>query len=154
MIKYAFPIASAALLLLAGCDGTNDKAQKAPNATAQDVGIEKDVAGIEENVRLAAANKRIDQLQAEVEALKVNPQTIDMAMLKQRVEAVEEAVYARADDRGSGATSEAKNAAPSTTTDTPVAKPTAKPASTRKTQPMPARSATKIEADTFAKGGR
>lgn len=154
MIKYGFHVASAALLLLAGCDGTGHKSQKAPNTTARDVGIESDVDGIEEKVRLAAANKRIDQLQAEVEALKVTPQTLDMAMLKQRVEAIEEAVYARADDRRSGATFEAKKAAPSSTSDAPVAKPTAKPASARKTQPTPARPATKTEADAFAKGGR
>ena len=73
MIRYVSRFAVAGLLGLAGCDSDSRSPSQAPSTVAQDVALEKDVSGIETTVRLAAANKRIDALQSEVDALKVNP---------------------------------------------------------------------------------
>lgn len=150
MTKFALRFASATLLCLAGCDGDVLPRTKAGSTTTQDIAIEKDVLGIEAGVRLAAANKRIDELEAQVEALKVNPQTVDITLLKQRLEAVELAVYEPRADRTNANVADPKKVTPS--------KPTAddvKPVPVRKAAPEPkvSRPATKAEADAFAKGG-
>jgi hypothetical protein len=99
MTKNAIIVASAALLLLGGCDRTNRTPSTAPNTVAQKVSLEKEVAGMEETARLAVANKRLDELEAEVETLKADQSSADVAMLRQRLEAVELSVYSKAIDQ-------------------------------------------------------
>lgn len=145
MIRYAAPFAIFAFAFLASCNGPDrTPSEDVSNVATQ--AIQDDVAGIEQNVRLAAANKRIDALQAEVAALKVNPQTIEVALLKQRLEAVETAVYARGDDRPDQAAAAGKDTPPVIAT-----KP--KPARQAPLEARPARPATKGEQEAFAKGG-
>lgn len=150
MTKFALRFASATLLCLAGCDGDVLPRAKAGSTTTQDIAIEKDVSGIETGVRLAAANKRIDELEAQVEALKVSPQTVEITLLKQRLEAVELAVYEPRTDR-----TDADVAVPQKANASKRAAEDVKPAPVRKAAPEPkvSRPATKAEADAFAKGG-
>ena len=124
------------LFTLASCDADTRAASAPRSATTQEAAIEKDAASIEGGVRLAAANKRLEQLEAEVENLKTNPQSIELGLLKQRLEAVEKVVYSRDTDRPD---------ADDTTTSGP----------NRKSQPQSkaSRVATKAEADAFTKGG-
>jgi hypothetical protein len=150
MIRYSSCFAFATLLGLAGCDSDMRSPSKTPSKTAQDVALEKDVSGIEATVRLVAANKRIDALQYEVEALKVNPQIIEMTMLKQRLEAVELAVYApNTNQQDPDAVSSKKLSAAKTATSE------VKPAQVRKIsqESRASRVATKAEAEAFSKGG-
>lgn len=95
--------------------------------------IERDVASIKENAQIAAVNKRLDELEAEVSALKTNSQTIDIDLLRQRLEAVETVAYSRDPDQSAGVTgaSAARNTA-SLATPAPI---TPKPNTTRKAVP-------------------
>lgn len=163
MIKGQTTILLAILLNLPGCDNASRAPTKALKTTTQDVTIQKDVAAIEQGVRLAAANKRIDQLETEVENLKTNPQTLQLDLLKQRLEAVETKVYARDDDQpGQNKIAPAK---PPPDRATSAVRPlvsaqrppaVAEPKPVRKPVPFPAalRPATKAEAVAFAKGER
>jgi hypothetical protein len=83
------------LLALCGC-GSQPHESKPEHRSATEA-IERDVTAIEEGVRLAAANKRIDDLERQVADLKTNPQTIELDLLKARVEAVETKIYAKTD---------------------------------------------------------
>ena len=149
MIRYGSRFAFAVLLGLAGCDSDSRSPSKAPSTVVQDVALEKDVSGIETTVRLAAANKRIDALQSEVDALKVNPQTLDMTMLKQRLEAVELVVYTSTTNH-QGADAGATSASPSAKAATPDVKSTQVRKASRDSRVS--RVATKAEAEAFSKG--
>ena len=149
MIRYGSRFAFAVLLGLAGCDRDSRSPSRAPSTVAQDVALEKDVSGIETTVRLAAANKRIDALQSEVDALRVNPQTLDMTMLKQRLEALELVVYTSTDNHqdADATTASAPSAAKAATSDV-------KSTQVRKgsRESRVSRAATKAEAEAFSKG--
>ncbi len=149
MIKLTRPFTPAMLFTLTACGAISGTPDQAPGKTTQNIAIEKDVASIEQSVRIAAANKRIDELQAEVEALRMNPQTIEIATLKQRLEAVESDVYARNDDRPDPAAPSLKK--PMSAVGTANA---ATPA--RKTVPSAptTKLASKAEADAFSKGDK
>ncbi|RYF49163.1 MAG: hypothetical protein EOO38_08520 [Cytophagaceae bacterium] len=135
------------LLGLAGCDSDSRSPSKAPSTIAQDVELEKDVSGIETTVRLAAANKRIDALQSQVDALRVNPQTLDMTMLKQRLEALELVVYTSTNQDADTTTA---SASPSAKAATPDVKSTQVRKGSRESRVS--RAATKAEAEAFSKG--
>jgi len=131
MNRYAFALTSAASILLAGCgDGsrTPATAPEAKPANSANMAIERDVATLKEDASIAAVNKRLDELEAEVSALKTNSQTIEIDLLKQRLQAVESTVYARDDYRGAAAgTGQPAISAPSvgTAPKLPAAKPVA-----------------------------
>lgn len=149
MIRYGSRFAFAVLLGLAGCDCDSRSPSKAPSTVAQDVALEKDVSGIETTVRLAATNKRIDALQSEVDALRVNPQTLDMTMLKQHLEALELVVYTSTNNHqdADATTASASRAAKAPTSDV-------KSTQVRKgsRESRVSRAATKAEAEAFSKG--
>jgi hypothetical protein len=152
MTKCVPPISAAALLFLTACGPSSSMPAKPPNMTASHAALIEDTASIEANVRLAAANKRIDDLTAEVDTLRTNPQTIELELLKQRLEALEAIVYKResnspkvADDAVKG-TVPALGAANSATVPPRVRKPAAALGSSRP--------ATRDETDAFAKGGK
>lgn len=149
MIRYGSRFAFAVLLALAGCDSDSRSPSKAPSTVAQDVALEKDVSGIETTVRLAAANTRIDALQSEVDALRVNPQTLDMTMLKQRLEALELVVYTSTNNHQDADTTTA-SASPSAKAATPDVKSTQVRKGSRESRVS--RAATKAEAEAFSKG--
>jgi hypothetical protein len=83
------------LLALCGC-GSQPHASKQEHRSATEA-IERDVTAIEGGVRLAAANKRIDDLERQVADLKTNSQTIELDLLKARVETIETKIYAKTD---------------------------------------------------------
>ena len=82
-------------LALCGC-GSQPHENKPEHRSAAEA-IERDVTAIEGGVRLAAANKRIDELEHQVAELQTNPQTIELDLLKARVEALETRTYANTD---------------------------------------------------------
>ena len=149
MIRYGSRFAFAVLLGLVGCDSDSRSPSKAPSTVLQDVALEKDVSGLETTVRLAAANKRIDALQSEVDALRVNPQTLDMTMLKQRLEALELVVYTSTNNH-QDAEAAAASASPSAKTATPDVKSTQVRKGSQESRVS--RVATKAEAEAFSMG--
>jgi len=163
MIKFALTVALLSLLSLSGCDRVGQTPTKASSTTTQNVGIEADVAVMEQGVRLAAANKRIDELEARVEALKTNPQSIQVDLLKQRLEAIEKIVYAR-NYVGSDTVGHVhSNSAPDRTgatvrpnATTVTSRTATDPKQQRKTTvKLPtSRPATTAEAEAFTKGGQ
>lgn len=75
------------LTTLGACD-------RVPKASPSENGVSKDpVAGdvdrMETGIRIAAANKRIDELERKVGALEATPEKIDLDLLSQRVTALE-----------------------------------------------------------------
>jgi hypothetical protein len=112
--------------------------------------LTEDVAVIQQKVQLAAANKKINELTADVDTLKVNSQTLELQLLKQRLEALEAIVYRRegspaATDNAAKGTLPALEATNSSTSPSRVRKPIVVPGASRP--------ATKKETDAFAKGG-
>lgn len=72
---------------LAACD-RNPAPRSARNAVAEDP-VVQGIKQIESGVRLAAANKRIDELERRVGALEDTPEKLDLALLTQRMTALE-----------------------------------------------------------------
>jgi len=71
--------------------GACDRIPKAPaskNAAAVDP-LAGDLDRMEAGIRIAAANKRIDELERKVHALEETPEKIDLELLTQRVTALE-----------------------------------------------------------------
>jgi len=155
MTKNATIIASAALLLLGGCDRTNRTPSTAPNTAAQKVALEKEVAGMEETARLAVANKRLDELEAEVETLKADQSSADVAMLKQRLESVELSVYSKAIDQPNTGAARTKEATSVSVSAKPSVRLVAdnKAAAGVKTSRI-LKPATKADVEAFEKGNR
>ena len=139
MTPHASTYLFAALLLLVGCDTGDRTPSKRPDAPqrpevgAANTAIERDVASIKENAQIAAVNKRLDELEAEVSALKTNSQTIDIDLLKQRLAAVETAAYSR--DANQSAVVANATAARNTASLATPAPITPKPNATRKAVP-------------------
>ncbi len=75
------------LPLLGSCDqrSTQSTAQKSSAGNS----VVQDINQIESGVRLAAANKRIDELERKVGALEATPEKLDLDLLTQRVTALE-----------------------------------------------------------------
>ncbi|MEG8016788.1 hypothetical protein [Sphingomonas sp. LR55] len=74
-------------LSLGACDG-KPAPQAANSATAEDP-VAQDVKQIEYGVRLAAANKRIDELERKVGELENTPEKLDLDLLNQRIAVLE-----------------------------------------------------------------
>jgi TolA-binding protein len=102
------------LIVLAGCDPAPTANTKSPAQKS----IEADIGQVEEDVRLAAANKRIDELERQVAELQATPEKLDLQMLSKRVDLLE------AVTQGSAAGQTRAD-----TTDLSDAKPNAKPPS-------------------------
>jgi len=73
------------LIVLASCD----PAPKANTKSPAQKSIEADIGQVEEDVRLAAANKRIDELERQVAELQATPEKLDLQMLSKRVDLLE-----------------------------------------------------------------
>jgi hypothetical protein len=112
--------------------------------------LNEDTATIEQNVKLAAANKKINELTADVDTLKMNSQTLELQLLKQRLEALEAIVYRRG-----GSPAATDNAAKGTLPALEATNSSTPPSRARKpiVVPSTSRPATKKETDAFAKGG-
>lgn len=76
-------MASACLLSMQACDRATTPA--APQATSSSEPLAQDLSGIEAMVRLAEANKRIDDLERQVGKLESTPEKLDLDLLTQRV---------------------------------------------------------------------
>jgi hypothetical protein len=75
------------LLSLGACDQRrNPSAAKSPSMENP---IVQETSQFESEVRLAAANKRIDELELKVHALEATPEKLDLDLLTQRVTALE-----------------------------------------------------------------
>lgn len=67
--------------------GSNDKAS-----------VEQDIARTEDSVRLSLAEKRIVELQRKMAEMEATPESVEIELVKGRLEAVEAKAYARQDD--------------------------------------------------------
>jgi TolA-binding protein len=143
--------ATAVLLFVGACNSGSGTPSKPTKMVVGDEVIDRDASAIEMNVRLSAANKRIDDLEAKIEVLKTNSQSIDLELVKQRVEVLESKVYLGTDDNSSKA--EKANKKQTTRSYLQEEKPSALPSLLRKSPVLPrlSRVATKDEADAFAK---
>jgi hypothetical protein len=74
-------------LSLGACD-RNSTPQAAKRASPEDP-VTQDIKQIEYGVRLAAANKRIDELERKVKELETTPEKLDLDLLTQRVTKLE-----------------------------------------------------------------
>lgn len=79
---------SFAVLVSAGACDRIQKVPESKNASAVDP-VAADIDRMEAEVRIAAANKRIDELERKVGALEATPEKIDLELLTQRVTALE-----------------------------------------------------------------
>lgn len=77
----------ACLILVAGCDQPLTPKPAATKVTRDP--ITADVNRLEAGIRIAAANKRIDELERQVGALQATPEKLDLELLTNRVEALE-----------------------------------------------------------------
>lgn len=83
------------LMLLAACDrqpGTAPTPRDAANSASG--GEAEQIDALETRIRLQQAEKRIAELERQVGELRDNPQTLDLELLRKRLEAVEARVYA------------------------------------------------------------
>ncbi|MES3085126.1 hypothetical protein [Sphingomonas faeni] len=82
----------ASILSLAACDAApkpaNGKGTPGQDGVAQDA-IAQDLARLDAGVRIAAANKRIDELERQVGELQSTPEKLDLELLTNRVTALE-----------------------------------------------------------------
>lgn len=79
---------SFAVLVSAGACDRIQKAPESKNAAAVDP-VAADMDRMEAGIRIAAANRRIDELERKVGALKATPEKVDLELLTQRVAAFE-----------------------------------------------------------------
>lgn len=75
------------LILVSGC-GQASKKRATEKASDQDV-VAQDIDKLESGVRIAAANKRIDELERKVGELETTPEKLNLDLLTQRVTALE-----------------------------------------------------------------
>lgn len=93
MILVALAVAA-----LVACDQQAPRTATPQRASAvsQELVTEPDrVDAIEQRVRMEQTDKRIGELEAQVAELRDNPQTLQVDLLKKRLEAVEARVYAK-----------------------------------------------------------
>ena len=60
--------------------------------------VEQDIARTRSDVRISIAEKRIAQLEKKLAEMEVTPETLEIDLLKSRLEAVEAKAYARQDE--------------------------------------------------------
>jgi hypothetical protein len=151
MDKVVPLFAAAALLSVGACNSGSGTPSKLTKTVAGDEAIDRDASAIEAKVRLSAANKRIDDLEAKTEDLKTNSQSIDLELVRQRLEALEAKVYLSGDDNPSTAGMPIKEQ--TNRSDLQEEKSSASPSRLRKSPVLsrPTRAATKDEADAFAR---
>ena len=89
------PIALA--LCLCACDQRSPDVPPDPGAKEK-ARVEQDIARTEDGIRIAIAEKRIAQLEKTLAEIQVTPESVEIDLLKKRLEAVEAKVYAREDD--------------------------------------------------------
>lgn len=77
------------LTLMAGCDQMSAPTSKPPAEKAAEDPLKADVERMEAGIRIAAANKRIDELERQVGALQATPEKLDLSLLTDRVAALE-----------------------------------------------------------------
>ena len=77
----------ACLTLMAGCDQPPSSTVVKAKATQDPIAA--DVDRMEADIRIAAANKRIDELERQVGALQATPEKLDLDLLTRRVETLE-----------------------------------------------------------------
>lgn len=77
------------LILVAGCDQTSVPTSTPTAAKAVEDPLKADVERMEAGIRIAAANKRIDELERQVGALQATPEKLDLSLLTDRVTALE-----------------------------------------------------------------
>ncbi|MEG3167856.1 hypothetical protein U1737_06545 [Sphingomonas sp. LB3N6] len=117
----------ACLILVAGCDRASSPTPDKPKA-AQDQ-IDADIDRIQTDIRIAAANKRIDELTRQVGALQSTPDKLDLELLTSRVEALEAKIY--------GAASSPDMPAEKSTSDSgQPSRSVSRPSDTRQTKPQ------------------
>jgi len=75
------------LILMAGCDQTS--ASTPTTAKAVEDPLKADLEQMEASIRIAAANKRIDELERQVGALQATPEKLDLSLLTARVATLE-----------------------------------------------------------------
>jgi hypothetical protein len=75
------------LVLMAGCDQTSAPAPT--SAKAVEDALKVDLEQMEAGIRIAAANKRIDELERQVGALQATPEKLDLSLLTARVATLE-----------------------------------------------------------------
>jgi len=75
------------LLVLAGCG--QSRTPSSVNSASADDPVSQDIKQLEYGVRLAAANKRIDELERKIGALEATPEKLKLDLLTQRVLALE-----------------------------------------------------------------
>src|SRR4051812_21577565 len=86
------------LFLLAGCDAHSPAPVEAGNGDARAraiAGEQAEDAKIMDNARIAALQKQVNDLAAELSELRDGKQAIDTRLLEQRLAAVEQRAYAR-----------------------------------------------------------
>lgn len=84
-------------LFPAACDrqpGGDPAPRTTPAANAAMSGEARQIDALETRIRLEQAEKRIADLERQVGELRDNPQTLDLDLLRKRLEAVEARVYA------------------------------------------------------------
>lgn len=81
------PLILACLLSLGACN-RNPASNSGKSVSANDP-VAQEIKQIEYGVRLAAANKRIDELERKVGALETTPEKLDLDLLTQRVTTLE-----------------------------------------------------------------
>ncbi len=93
----------ACLILVAGCDQVSTSTPTptpTPTPAAAKDPITADVDRMEAGIRIAAANKRIDELERQVAALQATPEKLDLELLANRVAALEAKVGGDASSPG------------------------------------------------------
>jgi hypothetical protein len=86
-ITSVAPLTLACLLSLGACD--RGSSPSSAESVSTNTPLAQDIKQTEYGVRLAAANKRIDELERKVGALEETPEKLDLDLLTQRVTALE-----------------------------------------------------------------
>ena len=84
-------------LMLCACDQRSPDTSLAARSEGVN-SIAQDIARTESTVRLSMAEKRIALLEKKLAEMEITPQTVEIDLLKSRLEAVEAKVYARQDE--------------------------------------------------------
>lgn len=91
------------LTLMAGCDQMSAPTSKPTAAKVVEDPLKADVERMEAGIRIAAANKRIDELERQVGALQATPEKLDLSLLTDRVAALEAKAGSDASSSGKAA---------------------------------------------------
>jgi hypothetical protein len=150
-IKPIYLVTLALGLTLGACNRERTPAA-AKTASAEDP-VVQDIKQIEYGIRLAAANKRIDELERRIGALENTPEKIDLALLTQRMTELEVqrvATLPEVPELGSGVNKRSVIAPPPRVSDKTSRAPAGVPRLSLPDLEKPARVATAAEAKAFA----